>query len=567
MDWLIHVLRSYPSIPIFFTIGLGFWLGKFSWRGFSLGTVTSVLLVGVLVGQLDIPIGAPLKSLFFLLFLFAIGYKCGPQFAGAIKGSGVRQIVFAVLICLLCFGASALCAWIMRYNPAIAAGLYAGSQTLSPVIGVASDTIGTLPVSAEVKKNWIDLIPVCYAVTYLYGAIGAVWILGNLGPRMLGGLEKVRKATRELEEEMGQSSLASDPSFLSGNRPIAFRAYRAQADHFRTPCSVRQIEDHFARFGKRLFVERIRAANGRIQEVSPDTLIGPGDEIVLSGRHEFIVGDESWIGPEVDDPGLLNFAVEKTRVMVTRKTAGLTVDELRAKPFMYGVMIESITRDEGLDIPVLAGTKLQPGDMLAIQGLPQEVSAAAPAIGVEERPSNRTDMVFLCLAIALGAFIGVFSVRIGGIPVSLSTSGGALIAGIFFGWLRTMHPSFGMIPEGSLWLMNNLGLNMFIAVIGIQAGPTFIQGIQEVGFMLFVMGFIATSVPLLLAILIGDRIFRFHPAINLGCCAGGRKTTPGIGAVTSALGSSVPALGYTITYAVSNTCSIFLGVAMVLLFA
>ena len=176
-------------------------------------------------------------------------------------------------------------------------------------------------------------------------------------------------------------------------------------------------------------------------------------------------------------------------------------------------------------------------------------------------------MVFLCLAIALGAFIGVFSVHIGGIPVSLSTSGGALIAGIFFGWLRTMHPSFGMIPEGSLWLMNNLGLNMFIAVIGIQAGPTFIQGIQEVGFMLFVMGFIATSVPLLLAILIGDRIFRFHPAINLGCCAGGRKTTPGIGAVTSALGSSVPALGYTITYAVSNTCSIFLGVAMVLLFA
>lgn len=566
MDWLIHIFRTYPVIPIFLAIGLGFWIGKFSFKGFSLGTVTSVLLVGVLLGQMNIPIGAPLKSLFFLIFLFAIGYKCGPQFVGAMRGSGLKQVIFAIIVGLICFATAAICAKIMGYNVGVATGLYAGSQTLSPVIGVAADTIGTLQASPEQKQAWIDIIPVCYAVTYVYGAIGAVWILGNLGPRMLGGLEKVRQQTRELEQQLSHSSLSNDPAYISGNIPISFRAYKVEAAHFRTPQTVTQIQEHFQNIGKRLFVERIRTSDGIIHKTCPEFIVNLGDEIVLSGRHEYIINDESWIGPETDDPALLNFAVEKTRVMITKKAAGLTIDQLRAKPFMYGVMIESLTREDGMDMPVLAGTTLQMGDMMTIQGLPQEVGLAIDGIGIEERPTNQTDMIFLCLAIAVGAFVGALTIHFGKVPVSLSTSGGALVAGIFFGWLRTRHPAFGMIPEASLWLMNNLGLNMFIAVIGIQAGPSFITGIKEVGFMLFVMGFFATSIPLFIAIWLGDKVFKFHPAINLGCCAGGRKTTPGIGAVTSALGSSVPALGYTITYAVSNTCSIFLGVAMVLLF-
>ncbi|MDE5879880.1 MAG: hypothetical protein K2G99_07690, partial [Desulfovibrio sp.] len=493
-------------------------------------------------------------------------YKCGPQFAGAIKGSGLKQVIFALVICLLCFAAAAICAKIMHYNAGIAAGLYAGSSTVSPVIGVAADTINSLPVPGATKRAWTDLIPVCYAVTYLYGAIGAVWILGTLGPRMLGGLESVKRQTKELEERLSRSTSSADPAFISGATPIAFRAHRVDSEHFSEPRTVRQIEEHFAGQGKRIFVERVRTRDQRVHEASPDMLVCKDDAIVISGRHEYIIQDESWIGPELDDPDLLNFPVRKTKVMITKKAAGLTLDELRARPSMYGVLIEAITSADGISLPVLAQTRLTIGDMVTIQGLPQEVELAASEMGIAERPTNQTDMIFLFLALAIGAFIGALSLRIGGIPVGLSTSGGALISGIFFGWLRTRHPSVGMIPEASLWLLNNLGLNLFIAVIGIQAGPSFISGIREVGFMLFVMGFFATTVPLILAIWIGDKIFKFHPAINLGCCAGGRKTTPGIGAVTSALESSIPALGYTITYAASNTCSIFLGVVMVLLF-
>ena len=532
-----------------------------------MGTVTSVLLVGVLVGQMNIPIGAPLKSLFFLIFLFAIGYKCGPQFVSAIRGQGIKQVIFAVVVCALCLIVTWGCAKIMNYNTAIATGLFAGAQTISAVIGVGTDTISTLHLSAAEKQQLIDLIPVCYAVTYVFGTIGSAWILGNLGPVLLGGLKKVRQQTKELEQQLNHSSLSSDPAYINGNRPIVFRAYKVTADHFSTPQTVAQIESHFESLGRRLFVERVRqASDGSIVAPSANMVINMNDEIVLSGRHEFIIQDESWIGPEIDDAALLSFNVEKTKVMVTKKTAGLTVDQLRAKSFMYGVMIQSITRQGGVPIPVLAQTKLAQGDMLTIQGLPQEVSAAVGQIGCEEHPTSQTDMVFVSLAIVIGALVGALTLNIHDIPISLSTSGGALIAGLFFGWLRTKRPSVGIIPDASLWLMNNLGLNMFIAVIGIQCGPTFISGVKEVGWMLLVMGVVSTSLPLIIAMFLGAKVFKFHPAINLGCCAGSRTTTASLGAITAALDSSVPAMGYTITYAIGNTLLILMGVAMVLLF-
>lgn len=566
MDWIIDTFRTYPSIPIFLTVGLGFLIGKLHYKTLSLGTVTSVLLVGVLVGQMNIPIGAPLKSLFFLLFLFAIGYKCGPQFASALKGQGIKQVIFACVVCVLCLAVTWGCAKIMNYNAAIATGLFSGAQTISAVIGIGTDTIGTLGLDEATKKAWIDLIPVCYAVTYVFGTIGSAWILGNIGPAMLGGLKKVRERTKELEKELNQSDESADPAFINANNPIEFRAYEADSEHFNTPLKVSEIEKHFSDNGSRVFVERIRTSSGIETMPKADSVVSRGDKLVLSGRHEFILGDETWIGKEIDDPELLTFSVEKTKVMVMKKAAGLTVDQLRKQPYMYGVIIQSIVRQGGISIPVLAQTKLMQGDMLTLEGLPQEINTAIPHIGYEEHPTTATDMVFVCLAIVIGAIVGALTLHVGNVPVSLSTSGGALIAGLFFGWLRTKHPSVGIIPDSSLWLMNNMGLNMFIAVIGIQSGPTFVSGIQEVGWMLFVMGIVATSVPLLLSIWIGDKIFKFHPAINLGCCAGSRTTTAALGAITSSLNSSVPAMGYTVTYAIGNTLLILMGVAMVLLF-
>lgn len=566
MDSVVHLFREYPSLAIFLTIGIGFWIGKLKYKSFSLGTVTSVLLVGVLVGQMDIPISGPLKSVFFLLFLFAIGYSVGPQFFRSLRGSGLKQVGFAVALCVVCLLVTFGIAKLFGYSPGEAAGLLSGAQTISAVIGVGGDTIATLDASAADKKMWTDMIPVCYAVTYIFGTIGSAYILGNIGPRLLGGLDKVKQQTAQLAAQLNQSSIASDPSYIDSNRQVVFRAYRAESSYFDTNRTVAEIEDYIKKMNRRVFVERLRI-DGNIVDPDFTTIVKKGDEIVLSGRREYVIEDESWIGPEVADNDLLSFPIEQVRVMLTKKTVdGITVDQLRSKPFMAGVIVKSISRG-GVEIPVLAQTELCAGDMVTINGLTREVNEAAPQMGYVDRPTNQTDLVFVGLGIVIGGIIGALTLHLGGVPISLSTSGGALIAGLVFGWLRSKRPTFGGIPQPALWILNNLGLNMFIAVVGITAGPTFIQGIEKVGIMLFVAGVLATSIPLFIGLWMGAKIFKFHPAINLGCCAGGRTTTAALGAIQDSLQSSIPAMGYTVTYAVGNTLLILWGVAIVLMMA
>ncbi len=565
METITHFFREYPELAIFLTIGLGFWIGSLKFKSFSLGTVTSVLLVGILVGQMDISIPGPLKSVFFLLFLFAIGYSVGPQFFQSLRSTGIKQVGFAVIVCFLCLGATLATAKFLGYDAGMAVGLFSGSQTISAVIGVGTDTIQSLGISSSDKSHWIDMIPVCYAVTYIFGTIGSAYILGNIGPELLGGISKVRSMTKELEKSMSSSTISDDPAYIDANRPVSFRAYRIESDWFSEGRTIAEIESELQSLGRRLFVERIRTSSGITSKFDKNTQVNKGDTLVLSGRHETIIAEESWIGKEVYDSELLSFPVENIFVTLAKKhIRKMSVEQLRKCEFMKGVSIKSIKRGN-ISIPVFPSTELYAGDIVEIVGLQSDVDTATKNMGYADRPTNKTDLIFVGLGILIGGVVGALTIHAGGIPISLSTSGGALIAGLVFGWLRTKHPTFGRIPQPAIWLLNNLGLNMFIAVIGIAAGPTFIEGIKEAGFTLFLAGIITTSVPLLIAIWLGHKVFKFHPAINLGCCAGARTTTAALGAIQTSLDSTVPALGYTITYAIGNTLLILMGVIMVLL--
>lgn len=566
MEWIGHILRDNPSLAVFLTLGIGFFIGQLKYKSFSLGTVTSVLLVGVLVGQFDIPVPGPLKDVFFLLFLFSIGYSVGPQFFRALKGDGIKQVLFAVVVCGLCLLSVWGVALCMGYNIGEAVGLLAGSQTMSAVIGVGTDTINSLGVSEAEKQQWISIIPVCYAVTYVFGTIGSAYILANLGPWLLGGLKKVKAETAELEKKMNYGTANTDPNYIKAMRPVVFRAYKVTDSFFATPRTIEEIDDYFRQKGKTIYVERLRSGD-TVTDVAPgsDLKITLGDEIVLSGRREFVVGDESWIGPEVFDSDLVDFMAEELEITVASKEFdSMTVDELRRQKFMYGVSIKSISRS-GVNVPVLAQVKIGRGDVVTVVGLGREVDEVARRLGYADRRTTKTDLVFVGLGIFIGGLIGSLAIHIGEIPISLSVSGGALIAGLVLGWLRSKHPTFGRLPRSSVWLMDNLGLNMFIAVVGISSGPSFVTGLKEVGSVLFLMGVVATTLPLVLGMIIGRRIFKFPAAINLGCCAGSRTTTASLGAVQDAIGSSLPAMGYTVTYAIGNTLLILWGVVIVLL--
>lgn len=563
--WFVETLRHTPALAVFLTIGLGFWLGKLKFKGIALGTVTAVLIVGVIVGQLDIPVGGPLKTVSFLLFLFCIGYSVGPQFFKSLKGDGLKEVLFAVVVCTLILATSIGVAYMFGLNPGQAVGMMAGASTASPVVGAGEDTVNSLSGSPEVIKGMVDAIPVCYAMTYVFGTLGAVWLLGYVGPAMMGGLDKVKAMTHELEKTLSPVAPGSDPSSFNACRPIAFRAFTAEGSWMSQSRTVAELEAEFQAQGKRITVERIkRASDGDvITAVSPESVIEKGDTVALAGRREMIVGDHAWLGPEVPGVDLLSFPVEDVDVTVARRFKETTVHELVEQPWMEGVDIKKIVRND-VALNPLGGTTLRPGDVVELVGLKKYLDRASKEIGYADPRTLSTDFVFIGLGILLGGLLGAVAVKIGAVSVSLGASGGALIIGLVMGWLRSKRPVGGAIPKASLWVFNNLGLNMYIAVIGIASGPSFISAFTEVGPKIFIAGLIVTLLPLFISILIGHRLFKFHPAVTLGCCAGARKTTAGLGAVQERLGSTVPALGYTITYAVSNTLLILYGIILVL---
>ncbi len=565
--WFVEVFRHTPALAVFLTIGLGFLLGKLKIKGIALGTVTSVLIIGVLVGQMDINVGGPLKTVSFLLFLFCIGYSVGPQFFRSLRGDGLKEVLFAVVVCCLILGASLGVAFLFDLNPGQAAGMMAGASTASPVVGAAEDTINSLPGDAASIKNMVDAIPVCYAMTYVFGTLGAVWLLGYVGPALMGGLDKVKAMTRELEKTLSPAS-GNDPASFNACRPVAFRAYIADGPWMSSSRSVASLENEYTKLGRRITVERIERADGseRIEVITPDILINPGDTVVLAGRREMIVSDNVWLGHEVAGVDILNFPVEDVDVTVSKNCNGKKIRDLFENEWMDGVDIKSLKRNE-VPLNPLEETVVKTGDILELVGLKKNLDKAAKEIGYADPRTLATDFVFVGLGILLGGLLGALAIKIGNVSVSLGASGGALVSGLVLGWLRSKRPVHGAIPKASLWVFNNLGLNMYIAVIGIASGPSFVSSFAEVGPKIFIAGLIVTLIPLFLAIIIGHKLFKFHPAVTLGCCAGARKTTAGLGAVQERLGSSVPALGYTITYAVSNTLLIIFGIVLVLLVA
>jgi putative transport protein len=561
-EWFAATLRTYPEIAIFLSLGIGYYVGKFTYRGIGLGAVTATLLAAVVIGQLGITISQPLKAFAFLMFLFAVGYGVGPQFVRGVAKDGLPQAIYAAVVCVLCLGAAFGVAKVAGYDLGYAAGLYAGSQTISASMGLATDAINRLGLSGDQAKGLLDAMPIAYAVTYLFGTVGSAIVIAIVGPALLR--INLVAACKDYEEKQGGGAKALGGAGSAWHR-WELRAFRVQPGG--KAIGLRAVEAEAMVPNARVFVERIRRSNGTIEEGTADTVIREGDVVAIAGTREVLVKVIGEKAQEVDDPELLAVPVEGVDVYVTNKAVdGKTLAELAQRPEARGVFISQITRGAtATTIPILPNTKIERGDILNIVGRTQDTTVVTKLLGVPDRPSDVADVAFIGGAVTIGALIGALVWKIGGVPLTLSTAGGALISGLVFGWLRSVRPSFGRIPSSTVWFMNSVGLNIFIAIVGISAGPGFINGLKTQGLSLFMWGAVATTVPLILAMYIGKYLFRFHDAILLGAVSGARTTTASLGMVTDAAKSQIPALGYTVTYAIGNTLLTIWGMVIILM--
>jgi putative transport protein len=301
----------------------------------------------------------------------------------------------------------------------------------------------------------------------------------------------------------------------------------------------------------RVFVVRIRHG-GEIVEATPNSVIRQDDVVAVAARQEIHVERGAKIGAEVDDKALLDIPVETLDVVVTHRSfVGKTLAELARQEASRGVFLRTLTR-AGQEIPISSGTSIDRGDVLCLIGTRPEVERAVKELGYPDRPTTATDMIFVGTGIVLGGLVGLLSVTVWGLPLTLTASGGALIMGLVFGWLRSVYPFFGRIPEPAIWIFDTVGLCVFIGVVGLSAGPSFITGLQTTGISLVFVGLVAALLPHIVGILFGRYVLKMNPLVVLGACAGAGTMTAALRAVQDEARSSVPALGYTVPYAVGN---------------
>ena len=272
------------------------------------------------------------------------------------------------------------------------------------------------------------------------------------------------------------------------------------------------------------------------------------------------------IGVEIEDRTLLDFPLVALDVVVTepeprradaRRARGAARPRRRAaqaRPRRRGDPLRALDR----------GQSRRPA--AARRGATRDVERAGKALGYIERPSSETDVVFVGLGIVVGGLVGLLSVTVGGLPLSLTASGGALIMGLVFGWLRSVRPTFGRIPEPALWVFDTIGLAVFIGVVGLDArARASSRACKQTGPSLLLVGFVVAVTPHIAALLFGRKVLKMNPVILLGACAGAGTVTAALRSIQDEAQSKLPVLGYTVPYAIGNILLTAWGPVIVLL--
>lgn len=541
MEYIAPLLQAHPELAIFLVLALGFFLGKIQFGQFKLGAPLGCLFAGVLIGQMNIPIDDVVKDVFFSLFLFATGYKVGPQFFTGLKKGALPQLLLALVVAVTCLITVLIIARYMPYDMGTAAGLLAGGFSESTVIGTAASAIQGLSISDAEKTLLINRIPIAYAATYLIGTTASVWLMSAGIPKLFG--IQLKEEARRLQEKMG---MQEDDDVNEAYHNYTVRALKIGVEwNNRT---LQQLQQSLSE--GRMIVYRIRQRN-RIVDPLPGLVIHEGDVLAIGVQQQRWTEVEAKMGTEVIDKALLDFPMKTARLMITNKQfKGRTLQSL-ATEFGEGVLLDKLLRG-GQELPFSQFTSLEVGDVLVVYGAQKNVEQLMGTEGFKSLDTPVSDISYISLGIVLGGLLGMLVLPVFGIQVTLSTHGGALVMGLVFGWLATKLPTQGRIPEEAIWVFDNLGLALFLSVIGINAGPSFFSGLEAVGYWIIPFALATALLPIMVGFLLGYFILRMNPILLLGALCGSSTSTTALKAVQDASGSKLPVLAYTIPYAAGN---------------
>ncbi len=543
---IAQMMRGNPEIVIFLALAIGYFVGKrLKIFGFTLGSTASILLASIVVGQVGIEVPAMVKNISFALFIFTVGYKVGPQFFGSLKKEGKNYLWLTLVVAITALAATLIIGKTMHFDKGTTAGMFAGSMTTSAALGTGSGAISHLSVSDGAKKTLDSNMAVAYAITYIFGTAGTI-ILLKLAPILLK--IDLKTEAQKLEKKMGGSaSSTGGAGEFSWTKRLDMRAYTALNGAV-IGKTVAQVE---ALFPIRAVIDRIKRGSDVI-ECAPETVVAREDTLLVLGQTAQLAHADELIGPEVDRANVIDVAGETMDVCLLNKDlAGKTLGELGKQKLSHGIFLKKVTR-QGHELPSLPETVVHKCDILSLIGAKDDVERAVKVLGYAERPTTVTDLVTVAVGCIAGTLIGLIVIPVFGIPVTLGAGGGILVAGLLCGWLRSLHPTFGQIPGGAQWIMGDLGLNLFVACVGISAGPQALSAVKTMGLPVLLGGMIVTILPIIAVLFVGLKLLKMNPVLLFGAATGSHNCTASLNAIIEVSESSLPVLGYAAPYAFAN---------------
>jgi len=568
MNDVFEYLKANPFLLLFVTLALSVWIGRFSVKGYGLGMVAAAVVVGVALATWASTYGVKLeldnfaKSLMYYLFMYGVGLRVGPSFFNSLKKDGLTFTILAVVCSVLGLGLVAVLSKLFALPAGAAGGVLAGSQTMSAAIGTAEMAVtqGAYKMpEGSTPEAVTAMIALGYGITYIWGTVGIILVCKYL-PRWWG--VDAKAAATQYENDHGVPNL--DDAGITGYRPAGLRAYRLENPQMagKTVTAFRKEHPEY----RVLNVVRGETVLG----ADPGIVFEKGDVIALGGRLEALTDKMGLIGPEVPDAKALNIPLDQAEILVTSKAVvDKPIRELQsvlgAEEFAGQLQVTRLERS-GVPIPIGLDTTLHKLDVIFLVGLKSAVDKAAAIFGKVARPSTATDLLTLSIGMIIGLLIGAISVPLGGFSVGLGNAGGLLLSGIFVSSLVSRLRFFGSTPNAARNVLEDLGLVTFVGIVGINAGASLLAQLTgAVAVKIFLVGFLASTIPPFITWAIGYHIFKVNPAVLMGGVAGARSHSGPCREAAKEIGSSVPWVGFPVGYAVSGVLlTVFGYFAMVL---
>lgn len=547
IETIQNELRHSPEILLFLSLAIGFWIGQFQFGKFQFGGVAGSLLVAVLLSLLGVPIDNGVKAILFALFIYAVGFESGPQFFKSLGPESIKEILLAVFMAVTGLITVLIMAKLFNLDKGLAAGMAAGGMTQSAIIGTAGDALSRLDLPLQEIQRLQANVAIGYAVTYIFGSLGAIIVCVNILPRFMG--REIRDDALKAQSEKLKGAFELAPGQELAMPEIVGRIYKVE--HIDGQ-KVSELESKVSG----ITLERLKRKN-QLVDIRPDTILQTDDIVLVVGRRAAVIQVADLIGTELQSSQGMEMIMDTTDIILTNtKYTNRSLGDIKTNTpsdLKHGIYVLGIQRN-GEQQPLNDETILKQGDRITVYGTESDLKRLIKEGGQALPESLKTDWIFHGAGLVVGLLIGLIVVRVGGVPLTLGAGGGALLSGLIFGWLRSRHQVHGNMPAAASQLLKDLGLAGFVAAVGLQSGLQAIQTIKESGLSLFMIGVVVTLVPLILSMFFARYVLKYtNVAVMAGAISGARSANPAFGGVLDKAGNSIPTVPFAITYALATS--------------